>query len=312
MAVMLAGRISSHLVVLRKTDSGSRRRKVRCNEQKPRCSHCERLNLECTWHRPSTQRNVSSTAQFQSKQLQQSSLVSTSSRSLDISEYSAIFNSTWDEAMLLSPSSWPNYSMAVPFDPEPFPQSIGATWPSLPLTNPTQDVGSPRNSLISVEVGVQGASTGTQISSDDGASSMENEYLLDSFLQIFMPPILVPVEVGPKLATTRAFFASMSSKSSMVKLAVMAFSALQLSRSQNAMYIDYQPFYDRASQELRRVLAAGTLADVRRQELEHLLAAIFLLTYADVSATILERSMAECRSLTLSVAPNREVTSSAR
>lgn len=30
-----------------------RRRKVRCNEQKPRCSHCERLNLQCTW-RPVT------------------------------------------------------------------------------------------------------------------------------------------------------------------------------------------------------------------------------------------------------------------
>ena len=33
------------------TDShhSGRRRKVRCNEQKPRCSHCERLNLQCTW-----------------------------------------------------------------------------------------------------------------------------------------------------------------------------------------------------------------------------------------------------------------------
>lgn len=26
-----------------------KRRKVRCNEQKPRFSHCERLNLECSW-----------------------------------------------------------------------------------------------------------------------------------------------------------------------------------------------------------------------------------------------------------------------
>lgn len=30
------------------------RRKVRCNEHKPRCSHCERLNLECLW-RPTQQ-----------------------------------------------------------------------------------------------------------------------------------------------------------------------------------------------------------------------------------------------------------------
>jgi hypothetical protein len=30
------------------------RRKVRCNEQKPRCSHCERLNLQCNWKTPAT------------------------------------------------------------------------------------------------------------------------------------------------------------------------------------------------------------------------------------------------------------------
>ncbi len=32
---------------MRLTDS--RRRKVRCNEIFPRCSHCQRLNLECKW-----------------------------------------------------------------------------------------------------------------------------------------------------------------------------------------------------------------------------------------------------------------------
>lgn len=37
-----------------------KRRKVRCNEQRPRCNHCERLNLQCTW-RPVT-RNASSNA----------------------------------------------------------------------------------------------------------------------------------------------------------------------------------------------------------------------------------------------------------
>lgn len=26
-----------------------RRRKVRCDEHRPRCSHCERLNLQCMW-----------------------------------------------------------------------------------------------------------------------------------------------------------------------------------------------------------------------------------------------------------------------
>lgn len=35
-----------------------RQRKVRCNVQRPRCAHCERLNLECKWKAPSlTSRN---------------------------------------------------------------------------------------------------------------------------------------------------------------------------------------------------------------------------------------------------------------
>ncbi|KAL8402685.1 hypothetical protein RB596_009163 [Gaeumannomyces avenae] len=45
-----------------------RRRKVRCDEQRPRCSHCERLNLHCQWRplihttsAPGTSRRASST-----------------------------------------------------------------------------------------------------------------------------------------------------------------------------------------------------------------------------------------------------------
>lgn len=35
------------------TQEKLRRRKVKCDEQRPRCSHCERLNMECKW-RPQT------------------------------------------------------------------------------------------------------------------------------------------------------------------------------------------------------------------------------------------------------------------
>jgi hypothetical protein len=39
----------------------ARRRKVKCDEQRPRCSHCERLNLECKWQ-PSSARRRSTVA----------------------------------------------------------------------------------------------------------------------------------------------------------------------------------------------------------------------------------------------------------
>ncbi len=38
-----------HYRGLKQPKRPSRRRKVRCNEQRPRCSHCERLNLQCIW-----------------------------------------------------------------------------------------------------------------------------------------------------------------------------------------------------------------------------------------------------------------------
>lgn len=39
-----------------------RRRKVKCNEQHPRCSHCERLNMECVWNTPRRIANMQSAA----------------------------------------------------------------------------------------------------------------------------------------------------------------------------------------------------------------------------------------------------------
>lgn len=41
-----------------------RRRKVRCDEQRPRCSHCERLNLQCRWRPAYTTPAVPSTTQW--------------------------------------------------------------------------------------------------------------------------------------------------------------------------------------------------------------------------------------------------------
>lgn len=40
-----------------------RRRKVRCDEQRPRCSHCERLNLQCKW-RPAYDSTGSTSTQW--------------------------------------------------------------------------------------------------------------------------------------------------------------------------------------------------------------------------------------------------------
>ncbi len=265
------------------TNSSFRRRKVRCNERKPRCSHCERLNLDCTWNRTTVRRGAKETSTpSQIGQSDPASSIQAPFESFGASNFSEVFNSTWDEAMLLSPTAWPDYSMTTPAAPGLLSYSMGETYAPPPLPGLPKSIRSPDNAMTRVMNST--TSPLTYISSEGSPGSMDNEYLLSSFLQIFIPPILAPVEVGPKLSTTRSFFASLSSESPMVRHAIMAFSAFQLSGTPNGTHIDYNPFYEKASQELRTALAAaGEARGVRKKELKHILAAIFLLTYTDVS-----------------------------
>lgn len=275
------------------TNPGPRRRKVRCNEQRPRCSHCERLNLDCTWNRVPIQRDPCST-QPQTRQLDYAHLVSMPLGAFGFSQFSEGFNSTWDEAMLLSPSSWPDYSMTAPLPQDLLPQSLGGTWSPPTLANLTSAVISPDNGIAISEPHLHKergtvATKEKHLSIEDSSASVDNEYLLNSFQQIFFPPILAPVEIGPKLSTTRAFFASMCSESFMVRLAVMAFSAFQLSRSKSGTRIDYKPLYDNASHEIYSELHRGKASLIGQRDLKHFLASLFLLTYADVSQTLTDR-----------------------
>lgn len=52
-----------------------RRRKVRCNEQRPRCSHCERLNLECNWRPTPNSQHLPRRNSSKDEQLHQNNVV---------------------------------------------------------------------------------------------------------------------------------------------------------------------------------------------------------------------------------------------
>lgn len=212
-----------------------------------------------------------------------------------IPQFNGGFNSTWDEAMLLSPSSWPGYSLMAPLPQDLLPQALGGTWSPPTLCDLTSDAVSQENELVNIESRLREepatvATTTTDLSSEESSLSMDNEYLLNSFLQVFFPPILAPIEIGPKWSTTRVFFASMCSESTMVRLAVMAFSAFQLSVSKGGAQVDYKPLYDSASHEIYAELHRGNSNLIAQKDLKHFLAALFLLTYADVSQTLTDCS----------------------
>lgn len=236
-----------------------KRRKVRCNEQRPRCSHCERLNLECNWplthHKVNHQASISRNPSNGISQQQQESCPH---------EISANAFEGFDFANLLSEdptnSVFANYIW--PDEPHTFAPAGSSTRDSGSVVLPQWQQQSP-----------SAASTGPT----------ENNSLVESFFNMKVPPILEPIETGPKWLSTRSLFETMSSESYMVRLAIMSFSAVQYQVSGTDPHMDHRSFYDKASKELSRtLLECGKDVQLVTQQLKHILATVFLLTYADL------------------------------
>ena len=209
---------------------------------------------------------------------------------------------TWDEAMLLSPSSWPTDSSIANIHMDPIPQPISqsnhASRSSVP---PMEAASTARNMACDLPDRLCQTATSPFSSESVGHGTSNEEFLLNAFLQMLMPPILAPVEVGPKWASTRAFFSTMAAESPVVKSAIIAFAAMQMQRSGLGDQVgkpDWRPLYDNAARQLSNRLAktrAGGDGDSAKSELRHILASIFLLTYTDLLMETLPRAHANLR-----------------
>jgi hypothetical protein len=133
-------------------------------------------------------------------------------------------------------------------------------------------------------------------STEDAPNGPNEDYLLHTFLQMLMPPILTPVEIGPKWASTRAFFATLAAESPIVKSAIIAFAAMQMQRSglgNDVAKADWRPLYEIATRQVSSRLAKTRV--VEDSNLRHMLAALFLLTYTDLLTEMLPRAHANLR-----------------
>jgi hypothetical protein len=204
---------------------------------------------------------------------------------------------TWDEAMLLSPNSWPSdpsvaaTSHQIGAAPQPLYQ--------LPLGHqsfgPLVEV--PRGTVQFIPDRApqrpepEPASTSPFSAENAPNGIVDEEFLLKTFLQMLMPPILTPVE--PKWASTRAFFGAMAGESIIVKSAIMAFAAMQMQRSGlggDVMKTDWRSLYESAARNLSSALPKKRKeeeTDSAKIGLKYILASLFLLTYTDVSSRIL-------------------------
>lgn len=201
--------------------------------------------------------------------------------------------------MLLSPNSWPaDPSMTgaggahmdiVPQPIHQLPFGHQSSGPQIEGASTSR----PHRSISSIpERGAhQPDPASTSPFSSEGVPNVhvDEDFLVNTFLQMLMPPILTPVEIGPKWASTRAFFGTMAAESSIVRSAIMAFAAMQMQRSglgnDGGMKTDWRPLYDNAARQLSSVLAKRRKDEgvKGKDELKYILASVFLLTYTDVS-----------------------------
>ena len=110
------------------------------------------------------------------------------------------------------PNQYPHGSPVTYQGQTPIQTTAPHQFPAPNASSPTSTAGGRAPSTLEQDL------QGLQVSNDE-------DFLVNTFLQMLMPPILTPVEIGPKWASTRAFFGSMATESSLVRSAITAFAA---------------------------------------------------------------------------------------
>lgn len=221
-----------------------KRRKVRCNEQRPHCFHCQRLRLECEWKDAAPR------------------LPSPPGDALGASTPGSNVAAAGMEA------DWPTPAADL-FD---FAQAAD------PMGDFSlfQDIFLPELCDPAAPRPLQRADTGPSPLAPPRASLPPNPDAEDSLLQ-HAPPIPDPVENGPMCASLRALLDGMATASPMVRHAIAAFAAVQFFTSGEK--VDYRVYYDKAARELaERVPGGGSGGN----ELRYVLTTVFFLTYINV------------------------------
>lgn len=222
-----------------------KRRKVRCNEQKPQCYHCQRLNLECEWKDAASQRP--------------------SAPGPDLVEDPA--------PDVTDPGAgWPSPAADL-FD---FGQPMGdlSLFQDIYLPDFSEPT-APRQPLQD-----RALPDGLDAPDSPPAGQPLTDMDIEDSLPSHAPPILDPVENRPIRASLRALFDNMASVSPMVRYSIAAFAAVQYHTTGEK--VEYRRYYDKAAGELsERFRETGGLG-VSGNELGYVLTTIFFLTYINV------------------------------
>ncbi|RJE25259.1 C6 finger domain protein [Aspergillus sclerotialis] len=228
-----------------------KRRKVRCNEQRPQCFRCQRLSLECVWKDTIQQ-------QSPSKDIRSGTSPASNDTALQVdgpSPSAALFD--FAQSVMNPPEDFslfqdiylPDCSHFGTVPARALSTNLGLSSPHVPPQSP------PQSPIGDVDV--------------------------EDSIPLHVPPILEPIESGPKGASVRALFDSLAASSPMVRYSIAAFAAIQYYTAKGKA--DYQQYYDKAAGELsERFHKSGRGAAVNSNELRYVLTTIFFLTYINL------------------------------
>ena len=135
-----------------------------------------------------------------------------------------------------------------------------------------------------IQTSLVGNSGATLETLNYNSGSSEELMLKEYFASTVVPPIIAQVETQLRWSSMRQVLISMSVTSEMVHNAIMAFSELLMGRTSHVPTPKYQKYYDSARLELSQRKTEGIFsgANPSSTAFEHMLAALFFLSYIDL------------------------------
>lgn len=292
---------------------------MKCDEQRPRCSHCERLNFECKWQWSTSSgandgRRRGSRDGLAAEAGPNGSAANTTTTTTTIlrtpvpetepPSHGPLFqtppfhavNQVFDYASFMwevgSDGAWQQLSPGAAAAPG-ITFDVASTVATSPHTlMPSQPLVTAQN-FVSMNNGGSEPSTVPDTSSqlDNPAPcyaegpTMDNHRLMDYFTHSVTPPILAEVETQKNWLAMRQILVGMSSSSRMVRWAVLAFAHLMLSRggADGSWTGNQQNHYQNAAAEVAACDEQNPIAQAQpTQHRTNMLAALFFLSYVDI------------------------------
>ncbi|QUC23452.1 uncharacterized protein UV8b_07693 [Ustilaginoidea virens] len=264
-----------------------KQRKVKCNEQHPKCSHCERLNMECIWAFPrrapvpSTSPSADQLLRLQQFATPDDSLPLAWSETLDPSFLPA---DGFDSMPLMRNLPWSEYNDDL--SRGPLGDSLDYAISERP-NRPTEEVaGGGDSSVCSPQPHWTSRPKNKSSELDDGE-------FIRFFVDSLTLPLLEDVEARQKWSTVRHDVVGMARMSSMVRNAICAFSALLMARKGNVHVEDGIFYYQKASSALTSLAEPASLSYSHHRE--HALVVLFFLCYIDILETRMEAAHAHLK-----------------